>query len=339
MSLVDHNSIKFVHHAKECHFGTNSEIERMDEKKVIDVEKFKSSIVPIIAKEVKDVIINQTQERKNSLNSILSPPSSAYETPAIEQGSEKDTEEFVKKKESGEVDDFNLTINSWSHINQDYKQKCIDFLEQYETLSTVKSFGYNFNQKNNKKKVSYESNDSENSDDDGRQNFVEHTKLKKHVKNASRHASSENDNPAPKKRKSKDGSIFLLPLQQKSLIDESIPDYSPSPYTTLNLSDTKCLKVDWKGHHMDLSVDPDIQKLHPAEILLASILRLPVKVYLDSKRRLFFEKVQKLKLGKQFRRTDAQKACRIDVNKASRLFAAFEKVGWLDDSHFLQYID
>ena len=73
---------------------------------------------------------------------------------------------------------------------------------------------------------------------------------------------------------------------------------------------------------------------HPAEILLASILRLPVAVYLDSKRRLFYEKVSRLRQGKGFRRTDAQKACRIDVNKASRLFAAFEKVGWLNDELF-----
>ena len=49
-------------------------------------------------------------------------------------------------------------------------------------------------------------------------------------------------------------------------------------------------------------------------------------VYLDSKRRLFYEKVSRLRQGKGFRRTDAQKACRIDVNKASRLFAAFEKL-------------
>lgn len=42
--------------------------------------------------------------------------------------------------------------------------------------------------------------------------------------------------------------------------------------------------------------------------------------------------------GVAVQRTDAQKACRIDVNKASRLFAAFEKVGWLQDKHFEKYL-
>ncbi|CCH58250.1 hypothetical protein TBLA_0A04560 [Henningerozyma blattae CBS 6284] len=118
---------------------------------------------------------------------------------------------------------------------------------------------------------------------------------------------------------------------------EKLPDYSPS---TINipLDNTKCLKVEWKGSPMNLSNDPLRDKLHPAEIALAQILRLPCDLYLDSKRRLFLEKVCRLKKGLPFRRTDAQKACRIDVNKASRLFAAFEKVGWLNDSHFTQFL-
>lgn len=133
-------------------------------------------------------------------------------------------------------------------------------------------------------------------------------------------------------------SIPILTLQQQ-LIDESIPDYSPDVTTTLPPNNSKCLKIDWKGQPMDLSNDPNLNKLkHPGEILLASILRLPIAVYLDSKRRLFYEKVSRLKQGKSFRRTDAQKACRIDVNKASRLFAAFEKVGWLNDELFEKYL-
>ena len=125
------------------------------------------------------------------------------------------------------------------------------------------------------------------------------------------------------------------------LIDESIPDYSPDAHSTLPPNNSKCLKIEWKGQPMDLSHDPNLSKypnLHPAEIVLASILRLPIAVYMDSKRRFFFEKVNKIKLGKGFRRTDAQKACRIDVNKASRLYAAFEKVGWLEDDLFEKYL-
>ncbi|ODV61246.1 SWIRM domain-containing protein ASCRUDRAFT_34499, partial [Ascoidea rubescens DSM 1968] len=117
---------------------------------------------------------------------------------------------------------------------------------------------------------------------------------------------------------------------------ESVPDFCPSLSTLPNNS--KCLKTEWKGQPMNIDNDPLINKLHPAEVVLASILRLPCNLYLDSKRRLFAEKVCRLKKGLLFRRTDAQKACRIDVNKASRLFAAYEKIGWLEDSNFKQYL-
>lgn len=118
---------------------------------------------------------------------------------------------------------------------------------------------------------------------------------------------------------------------------ENLPDYSPS-YDMLPSGNNKCLKVEWKGSHMDLSSDPLRYKLHPAELYLAQILRLPCNLFLDSKKRLFMSKVERLRSNLPFRRTDAQKACRIDVNKASRLFSAFEKVGWLKDSNFTKYL-
>ncbi|KAG7789080.1 hypothetical protein KL910_002778 [Ogataea haglerorum] len=117
---------------------------------------------------------------------------------------------------------------------------------------------------------------------------------------------------------------------------KAIPDYSP-PLSTLP-NNSRCLKTEWKGQAMDLSEDPLVGELHPAEVQLASTLRLPPNVYLDSKRRIFFEKVKRLRANLPFRRTDAQKACKIDVNKASRLYAAFEKIGWLDDYRFDEYL-
>ncbi|KAK5778983.1 hypothetical protein RI543_003602 [Arxiozyma heterogenica] len=119
---------------------------------------------------------------------------------------------------------------------------------------------------------------------------------------------------------------------------KKLPDYSPS-IETLPPGNNKCLKVGWKGSPLNLSNDPLKSYLHPAELNLASTLRLPCDLYLDSKRRLFLEKVCKLQNNLPFRRTDAQKACRIDVNKASRLYSAFEKVGWLEDENFLKYLD
>ncbi|CAI4054487.1 Fun19p SKDI_01G0370 [Saccharomyces kudriavzevii IFO 1802] len=118
---------------------------------------------------------------------------------------------------------------------------------------------------------------------------------------------------------------------------KKLPDFSPS-LSTLPADTNKSLKIEWKGSPMDLSLDPLKNELHPAELILAQTLRLPCDLYLDSKRRLFLEKVYRLRKGLPFRRTDAQKACRIDVNKASRLFQAFEKVGWLRDSNFTKYL-
>jgi len=43
-----------------------------------------------------------------------------------------------------------------------------------------------------------------------------------------------------------------------------------------------------------------------------------------------------LRIGKEFRKTDAQQACKIDVNKASKLWTAFDKVGWFKKDFFLQ---
>lgn len=112
-------------------------------------------------------------------------------------------------------------------------------------------------------------------------------------------------------------------------------DYSPS---VSSLPAGKSLRAEWKGAPMDLSNDPNLHLLQPAEIHLASVLRLPVDIYLDSKKRLFAEKVHRLRQGLPFRRTDSQKACRIDVNKASRLFSAYERVGWLEDELFVKYL-
>ncbi|KAG0131818.1 Homeodomain-like protein [Tuber indicum] len=116
---------------------------------------------------------------------------------------------------------------------------------------------------------------------------------------------------------------------------ESIPDMSP-PIETLD--HLKPLKADWKGTALDLTNDPHLHLLHPSEVGLASTLRLSCASYLTSKRRIFQDKVERAKQHKEFRKTDAQKACRIDVNKASKLWAAYEKVGWLDPKHIMKYI-
>ncbi|QDS76840.1 hypothetical protein FKW77_003121 [Venturia effusa] len=110
-----------------------------------------------------------------------------------------------------------------------------------------------------------------------------------------------------------------------------LPDYCP-PFPD-NFG-SKSLKADWKGAALDLSNDVFRQELHPAELNLASTLRLGCAMYLTSKRQIFNARREALKIGKEFRKTDAQQACNIDVNKASKLWTAFEKVGWFNEEHF-----
>ncbi|RYP42827.1 hypothetical protein DL770_011641 [Monosporascus sp. CRB-9-2] len=108
----------------------------------------------------------------------------------------------------------------------------------------------------------------------------------------------------------------------------SLPDYCPPTSSLPNKPNS--LKVDWKGAPIDLSSDPHRSLLHPDEVTLAANLRLDCATYLTSKRRMFIRRLECLRVGKEFRKTDAQQACKIDVNKASKLWTAFEKVGWLE---------
>uniref|UniRef100_A0A060T6A5 ARAD1B17666p n=1 Tax=Blastobotrys adeninivorans TaxID=409370 RepID=A0A060T6A5_BLAAD len=148
-------------------------------------------------------------------------------------------------------------------------------------------------------------------------------------------ASSRPSTPRPGRPFRAAGSPAAPPSKVHEMLPHQLTDYSPSPDT---LPPGKSLKAEWKGAPMDLSQDPDAKYLHPAELHLASVLRLPAALYLDSKKRLFAEKVHRMRHNLPFRRTDSQKACRIDVNKASRLFSAFERVGWLDDKMFEKYL-
>lgn len=109
---------------------------------------------------------------------------------------------------------------------------------------------------------------------------------------------------------------------------ELLPDFSP-PLDSLP-SKPNSLKIDWKGSPIDLSGDPLAHMLHPDELLLAGNLRLDCATYLTSKRRMFIRRLECIRIGKEFRKTDAQQACKIDVNKASKLWMAFDRVGWLD---------
>jgi hypothetical protein len=117
----------------------------------------------------------------------------------------------------------------------------------------------------------------------------------------------------------------------------ALPDYSP-PLDTLPKGNTKVLKAEWKGQALSLTDDPDRHMLHEAELHLAGILRLSCATYLTSKRRIFQARIEALRIGKEFRKTDAQQACKIDVNKASKLWQSYDRVGWFNPDYFRQYL-
>ncbi|KAG9244044.1 putative SWIRM domain-containing protein [Calycina marina] len=118
---------------------------------------------------------------------------------------------------------------------------------------------------------------------------------------------------------------------------DSVPDYCPPLSSLPNKQNS--LKVDWKGAILPLNEDPDRHLLHPDEIQLAATLRLDCATYLTSKRRIFVRRLECLRIKKEFRKTDSQQACKIDVNKASKLWMAFDKVGWLHEDWVRMYLD
>ncbi|GME90483.1 unnamed protein product [[Candida] boidinii] len=241
-----------------------------------------------------------------------------------------------------------LYIDPFSDLKKPgYKRRQLSFLNQYSlvsikpTLTSKKSYNSSsYSQKHNTVPRTIK---EYSSDTDGGSS-TDRVRTRRVAKESSAAVDSDaviiSRPSTPRKRKPTvkrvDSPSVGSPAPTYNFNYENIPDFSPSLDTLPN--NAKCLKTEWKGQPMNLSSDPLCEKLHPAEITLASILRLPCNVYLDSKRRLFQEKVNRLKRGLPFRRTDAQKACKIDVNKASRLYASFEKVGWLKDHHFISYM-
>jgi hypothetical protein len=78
--------------------------------------------------------------------------------------------------------------------------------------------------------------------------------------------------------------------------------------------------------------------MHPQEIALAATLRFHCNQYLINKRRIFKAKVRALEEGKAFNKTACQQCTAMDVNKASKLWAAFEEVGWFDEHWFRRFL-
>ncbi|KAL1916976.1 uncharacterized protein VTP21DRAFT_5173 [Calcarisporiella thermophila] len=89
-------------------------------------------------------------------------------------------------------------------------------------------------------------------------------------------------------------------------------------------------RLQWKGSQLDISHLPDQSLLHPLEKRICSTLRLTPSQYLSCKSALLRGSKEHQKQGKAFRKTDAQKLCRVDVNKTSKIWEVFDRAGWFD---------
>jgi hypothetical protein len=106
----------------------------------------------------------------------------------------------------------------------------------------------------------------------------------------------------------KTANVYAEPIHEDTDFN-SLPDYSPPIFT---LNDTGFPECNWKGEPFDLSKDPESHLLHPEEISLAANLRMDCATYLTNKRRIFIACIERLKVGKDFKKTNSQQACKID---------------------------
>lgn len=113
----------------------------------------------------------------------------------------------------------------------------------------------------------------------------------------------------------------------------SVPDYCPALESLNDMPDGKEMTIPAMGNARPFEQNEMhlIPLLHPMERKLATNLRLDPATYLTSKRRIFLARLRYFHYNKPYRKTHAQHVCNIDVNKASKLWTAFDSVGWFDE--------
>ncbi|ORX97876.1 hypothetical protein K493DRAFT_11051 [Basidiobolus meristosporus CBS 931.73] len=113
----------------------------------------------------------------------------------------------------------------------------------------------------------------------------------------------------------------------KKILDATLEDDIVTPPIDKRVASRS--KVVWKGVPLDISRHPLYSTLLPEEADVASILRLKPDQYLTIKRVILHES----RLKAQFRKTDAQRMCRVDVNKTGKVWDWFHDIGWLGNAH------
>ncbi|KAI9314823.1 hypothetical protein BX666DRAFT_1963870 [Dichotomocladium elegans] len=116
-------------------------------------------------------------------------------------------------------------------------------------------------------------------------------------------------------------------------MDITLPEievFSPDWIPNLAVFDDKPPpSIRWKGTPLDIRRFPYYHALHPSEANIASTLRLIPEQYIRCKRTLILAAHAAQEKHIPFRKSEAQKLCRIDVNKVSALWSIFGKLGWL----------
>lgn len=114
-------------------------------------------------------------------------------------------------------------------------------------------------------------------------------------------------------------------------IIDSIPTFAPDMSHITHQSLEKELKRVGFSTNRSLKDRAGLEMIDKDEVILVSSMKLSPYQYHDTKKRFFAEKARKTFLRTTFKKTDAQKACRVDVNKASKLYEIFQSCGLLKD--------
>ncbi|CAI2163680.1 2610_t:CDS:1 [Funneliformis geosporum] len=97
----------------------------------------------------------------------------------------------------------------------------------------------------------------------------------------------------------------------------------------MSLLDDTNINIKWKGQPLNIHHLTHYSWLHPKEAHVTSILRLTPIQYLTSKYILVSSARRYIEKNLPFRKSDAQKLLRIDVNKASKLWEFFQQIKWI----------
>jgi hypothetical protein len=96
-----------------------------------------------------------------------------------------------------------------------------------------------------------------------------------------------------------------------------------------SILDNYTIDIAWKGQPLNIAHLPHYKELHETEAKIVSILRLTPVQYLTGKHTLISAARRYVKRSLPFKKSDAQKLLRIDVNKASKLWEFFRRIQWI----------